>query len=120
MEALVSTEWLAAQLPSSDLIVFDASWYMPAEGRDPAAEYRQGHIPGALRFDIDAIADTESALPHMVPTAARFEHMIGALGVAAASRVVNSSCTRSCEASTGRAELAAASCAIRVPCGGLA
>jgi thiosulfate/3-mercaptopyruvate sulfurtransferase len=88
LEALVSTEWLAAQLPSSDLIVFDASWYMPAEGRDPAAEYRQGHIPGALRFDIDAIADTESALPHMVPTAARFEHMIGALGVTAASRVV--------------------------------
>jgi thiosulfate/3-mercaptopyruvate sulfurtransferase len=88
LEALVSTEWLAAQLPSSDLIVFDASWYLPAEGRDPAAEYRQGHIPGALLFDIDAIADTESALPHMVPTAARFEHMIGALGVSAASRLV--------------------------------
>ena len=88
MKALVSTEWLAAQLESSDLIVFDASWYMPAEGRDPRAEYRLAHIPGALFFDIDAIADTESALPHMVPTAARFERMIGALGVAAASRVV--------------------------------
>ncbi|HEX2791201.1 MAG TPA: 3-mercaptopyruvate sulfurtransferase [Steroidobacteraceae bacterium] len=84
----MSTEWLAAQLPSSDLIVFDASWYMPAEARDPAAEYRQAHIPGALRFDIDAIADTESVLPHMAPTAARFEHMIGALGVSADSRVV--------------------------------
>jgi thiosulfate/3-mercaptopyruvate sulfurtransferase len=88
LEALVSTEWLAAQLASSDLIVFDASWYMPAEGRDPEAEYRQGHVPGALRFDIDAIADTESALPHMVPTAAHFEHLIGALGVSAGSRLV--------------------------------
>jgi len=88
LKALVSTEWLAAQLQSQDLIVFDASWYMPAEGRDPRAEYRLSHIPGALFFDIDAIADTESTLPHMAPTAARFEHMIGGLGVSAASRVV--------------------------------
>src|SRR5579863_1805890 len=61
---------------------------MPAERRDAVAEYRQGHIPGARLFDIDAIADTESALPHMVPTAAHFEHMIGALGVSAGSRLV--------------------------------
>lgn len=88
MKALVSTEWLATQLRSSDLIVFDASWYMPAERRDPQAEYRLAHIPGALFFDIDAIADTESVLPHMAPTAARFERMVGALGVSSASRVV--------------------------------
>ena len=88
MKALVSTEWLASQLHASDLLVFDASWYMPAEARDPQAEYRLAHIPGSLFFDIDAIADTESALPHMVPGAARFERMLGALGVSAASRVV--------------------------------
>jgi thiosulfate/3-mercaptopyruvate sulfurtransferase len=88
LKALVSSEWLASQLESSDLIVFDASWYMPAEGRKPVAEYRLAHIPGALFFDIDAIADTESALPHMAPTAARFERMVGALGVSAARRVV--------------------------------
>jgi thiosulfate/3-mercaptopyruvate sulfurtransferase len=88
LKALVSTEWLASELGSSDLIVFDASWYMPAERRDPQAEYLLAHIPGALFFDIDAIADSESALPHMVPTAARFERMLGALGVSADSRVV--------------------------------
>jgi thiosulfate/3-mercaptopyruvate sulfurtransferase len=88
LKALVSAEWLASQLHSSDLIVFDASWYMPAEARDAQAEYRRAHLPGAVFFDIDAIADTESALPHMAPTAARFEHMVGALGVSAASRVV--------------------------------
>jgi thiosulfate/3-mercaptopyruvate sulfurtransferase len=88
LKALVSTEWLASQTNSSDLIVFDASWYMPAEARDPQAEYRLAHIPGALLFDIDAIADTESVLPHMAPTAARFERMVGALGVSAGSRVV--------------------------------
>ncbi len=88
MDALVSTEWLAAQLESRAVIVLDASWYMPAEARDPRAEFELAHIPGALFFDIDAIADTESALPHMVPSAARFERMVGALGVAADSRVV--------------------------------
>jgi thiosulfate/3-mercaptopyruvate sulfurtransferase len=88
LKALVSTEWLAAQLESNDLVVFDASWNMPAEGRDARAQYRLGHIPGARFFDIDAIADTESALPHMAPTAARFERMIGALGVSCDSRVV--------------------------------
>src|SRR6202034_395002 len=61
---------------------------MPAEGRDARAEYRLAHILGALFFDLDAIADTESALPHTAPTAARFECMIGALGVSAASRVI--------------------------------
>ena len=88
MKVLVSTEWLAAQLGSSDLIVFDASWYMPAEGRNARAEYRLAHIPGTQFFDIDAIADTESALPHMAPTAARFERMVGEFGVSSDSRVV--------------------------------
>jgi thiosulfate/3-mercaptopyruvate sulfurtransferase len=88
LKALVNTEWLAAQLPSKALIVLDASWYMPAEGRDPRAEFQQAHIPGARLFDIDAIADTESALPHMVPTTARFEQMVGALGIAADNPLV--------------------------------
>ncbi|HEY4972438.1 MAG TPA: 3-mercaptopyruvate sulfurtransferase [Steroidobacteraceae bacterium] len=88
MKALVTTEWLAAQLGSKDLIVFDASWYMPAEGLDAQAQYRLAHIPAAQFFDIDMIADTESALPHMAPTAGRFERMVGALGVSSDSRVV--------------------------------
>ena len=70
MRSLVSTAWLAEQLSADDLILFDASWYLPAEQRDPLAEFRQAHIPGARCFDIDAIADTESSLPHMAPTAA--------------------------------------------------
>lgn len=88
MEALVSTEWLASQLDANDLSVFDASWYMPAEARDARAEYRSAHIPGACFFDIDAIADPESTLPHMVPSTARFEQMLGALGVSADQRLV--------------------------------
>ncbi len=88
MQCLVSSQWLSGQLSAGDLLVFDASWYLPAEQRDALAEYRQAHIPGARFFDIDAIADTDSQLPHMVPTAARFEALVGALGISNATRVV--------------------------------
>jgi thiosulfate/3-mercaptopyruvate sulfurtransferase len=88
LKALVSTQWLAGELGAGDLLVFDASWYLPSEQRDARAEYRSVHIAGAGFFDIDAVADTQSSLPHMVPTTAQFERMIGALGVSNASRVV--------------------------------
>lgn len=88
MPLLVTAEWLAQELSAPDLSLFDASWYMPAERRDAHALYREGHIPGALFFDIDAIADNESSLPHMVPGAARFERLVGALGIGNDTRVV--------------------------------
>jgi thiosulfate/3-mercaptopyruvate sulfurtransferase len=88
VQSLVSTEWLAQQLGAPDLVLFDASWYMPAEQRDAQALYRAAHLPGARFFDIDRIADTESTLPHMAPTPARFEHLVAALGVEEDSRVV--------------------------------
>jgi thiosulfate/3-mercaptopyruvate sulfurtransferase len=88
VQSLVSTDWLAQQIGAPDLRLFDASWYMPAEQRDARALFRAGHLPGAHRFDIDEIADVESKLPHMAPTAARFERLIGALGVSNGNRVV--------------------------------
>ena len=88
MQSLVSTDWLAQQLGAPDLVLFDASWYMPADQRNAQALYRAAHLPGARFFDIDRIADTESTLPHMAPTAARFEHLVAALGVDDKSRVV--------------------------------
>jgi thiosulfate/3-mercaptopyruvate sulfurtransferase len=88
LQPLVSTEWLARQLDAPDLRLFDASWYLPAEQRDALALYRASHLPGARFFDIDQIADPASALPHMAPTAARFEQLLGALGVDNRSRVV--------------------------------
>jgi thiosulfate/3-mercaptopyruvate sulfurtransferase len=79
---------LAAEIDAADLVVFDASWYLPAEQRDARAKYRHAHIPGARFFDIDAVADTHSSLPHMAPTAAQFEQTMGALGVSNSSRIV--------------------------------
>lgn len=88
MQSLVSTDWLASQLGAADLRIFDASWYLPAEQRDAQAIYLTAHLPSARFFDIDLIADTDSALPHMVPTAARFERLVRALGVSNEDRVV--------------------------------
>ena len=68
-ENFVSTEWLAAHLGEPDLGVIDASWHLPPTGRNGEAEFREGHIPGAVFFNIDIIADTSSGLPHMLPDA---------------------------------------------------
>jgi thiosulfate/3-mercaptopyruvate sulfurtransferase len=79
MSNLVSTEWLADHL--SDARVVDASWYMPDEKREPAKEFEVAHIPGAVFFDIDGIADHSTDLPHMMPTPGEFSRMVGALGI---------------------------------------
>lgn len=79
MTNLVSTEWLAAHL--EDVRVVDASWYMPNEKRKPATEFETAHIPGAVHFDIDAIADQATDLPHMMPPPEVFAKTVGALGI---------------------------------------
>lgn len=86
--ALVTTEWLAAHLGDSSLKVVDGSWYLPTEGRDPAAEFEAAHIPGAVFFDIDKIADPGSALPHMLPKSDMFDEWMGAMGLSNDDRIV--------------------------------
>jgi thiosulfate/3-mercaptopyruvate sulfurtransferase len=88
MGPIVTTEWLAAELGKPDLIVFDATKYLPNEPKDGKAEFVQAHIPGARYFDIDQIADPDTDLPHMVPTPGRFGKLMAALGVGNASRIV--------------------------------
>ncbi len=84
----VSTQWLADHLGSTDLRVFDASWHMPAANRDARAEYLAGHIPGAVFFDIDAVADHSTGLPHMLPTPEVFAAEMRRLGFADGMRAV--------------------------------
>lgn len=89
MDNLVSTAWLAAELGKPDLLVFDCSTFLPGEPGNKHDAFRAAHIPGAQLFDIDLIADPEEpSLPHMVPSAARFAKLVGALGVGNATRVV--------------------------------
>ena len=76
---VVSADWLASNLGS--VRVFDASSHLPTVKRDAGAEFLAAHIPGALRFDIDAIADKTHPMPHMVPTPGFFAESLQALGV---------------------------------------
>jgi len=78
---LVTTEWLAARLGEPEVTLVDGSFYLPALKRDAKAEYLAGHIPGAVFFDIDAIADHSTDLPHMLPGATQFSKQVGALGI---------------------------------------
>jgi thiosulfate/3-mercaptopyruvate sulfurtransferase len=79
--SLVSTDWLAQRLGQADLSIVDGSFYLPALKRDAKAEFRAGHIPGAVFFDIDAIADHSTELPHMLPGTTQFSKDVGGLGI---------------------------------------
>ena len=85
---LVTTDWLARRLEAPETAVVDGSFYLPAMQRDARAEYLAGHIPGAVRFDIDAIADHSNPLPHMLPSAEQFARDVGALGIAETDTIV--------------------------------
>jgi thiosulfate/3-mercaptopyruvate sulfurtransferase len=78
---VVSTAWLATRLGTSGLRVVDASWYLPRAARHAAIEYREGHIPGAVFFDLDAVSDQLSPLPHMLPPAKDFAAHMARLGL---------------------------------------
>jgi thiosulfate/3-mercaptopyruvate sulfurtransferase len=87
-DALVSTEWLAENLGAPDLRVVDGSYYLPGEGLDPRQEFEAQHIPGAVFFDIDAIKDPDSELPHMLPPPHIFSAKVRKLGLGDGLRLV--------------------------------
>ena len=78
---LVTTDWLATRLGKPDIAIVDGSFYLPALKRDAKAEFLAAHISGAVFFDIDAIADHSSDLPHMLPGATHFSEAAGKLGI---------------------------------------
>jgi thiosulfate/3-mercaptopyruvate sulfurtransferase len=85
---LTETDELAAELDAPDIVIIDASWHMPGEGKDARADYLAEHIPGAIFFDIDEIADTENALPHMLPPPEKFSSRMRSMGIGDGSRIV--------------------------------
>jgi len=86
--ALVSTEWLAERLGAPDIRVADATWFLPNLGRDARAEHAATHIPGAVYFGIDEIADETNPYPHAVPSAAKFSSRVRRLGLGDGVKVV--------------------------------
>ena len=85
---LVSAEWLAERLETPDLVILDATFFLPGQGRNARDEHLHAHIPGAQFFDIDVIADHASDLPHMLPSEAEFAEAASKLGIEEFSTVV--------------------------------
>lgn len=87
LSPLVSTQWLAEKLASPDIVVVNA-WLPPVGKPDATPEYDEGHIPGAVFFDVNAISDTTSDLPHMLPPAHVFSSMMRRLGIGDGQTIV--------------------------------
>ena len=85
---LKSTKWLAGQLGKNDVAIVDGSYYLPTQNRDAGAEYVAAHIPGAVFFDINAIADKSTDLPHMLPGPDQFGEAAGSLGISDKDTIV--------------------------------
>src|SRR5690242_18850478 len=85
---LKSTEWLAGKLKDPSVVVVDGSYYLPTQKRDARAEYVAGHIPGAVFFDIDEVADHSTDLPHMLPGPTQFGEAAGKLGISERDTIV--------------------------------
>lgn len=85
---LVSTQWLAGTIGASDVVILDASWYLPDAGRDARAEYLAEHIPAAVFFDIDVLSDGTSPYPHMLLKPDDFAAAVSALGIGSDHRIV--------------------------------
>ncbi|MCB2077595.1 MAG: 3-mercaptopyruvate sulfurtransferase [Novosphingobium sp.] len=87
-EFVVSTEWLTKHLDAPDIVILDGSWHLPPTGRSGKAEYEEAHIPGAMFFDIDAISDERSDLPHMLPRPEKFASHMRKLGIGDGDKIV--------------------------------
>lgn len=87
-DALVSTQWLADHINAPDVKVIDATFFLGKDMSEPKANFEACHIPGAVFFDINDIADTSSGLPHMLPEAEKFSSRVRKLGLGDGNRIV--------------------------------
>jgi thiosulfate/3-mercaptopyruvate sulfurtransferase len=87
-EVLVGTEWLAAHLDDPHMRVVDSSFKLPGIIPTARQEYDRGHIPGAVFFDIDDIAEPGTSLPHMIPSPELFARKMEGLGIGNDDRVI--------------------------------
>ena len=88
MAALVGTDWLGLRLGRPGIRIVDATWHLPAAGRRGVEDYREGHVPGAAFWDIDAVADPDSPLPHMLPDEPGFAAHMERMGISNDDHVV--------------------------------
>ncbi len=84
----IAPDALVEILDNPDVRIVDASWYLPAQNRNAQAEYAENRIPGAVFFDIDAISDKKSSLPHMLPTPEEFAAAVGNMGISENNQII--------------------------------
>lgn len=84
----VTPDWLQDNLSTPGISIVDGSWYLPAQNRDPRAEYDAGHIPGAVFFDHEQVVAQASTLPHTLPKPDDFARIAGAAGIAAEDTII--------------------------------
>jgi thiosulfate/3-mercaptopyruvate sulfurtransferase len=87
-DPLVTTDWLAARLEDPKVKIIDASYKMPGVLPLPSDDYLAAHIPGAVFFNVNTIADSSDPRPHMYPDAAQFARDVAALGISSDDTVV--------------------------------
>ncbi len=87
-DALVETDWLAANLSDPKVRVLDSSYHLPGTGRDAETEFDNRHIPGAMLFDIEDVRDRDIPLPHMLPSPEQFAAQMSTLGISNDDMVV--------------------------------
>jgi thiosulfate/3-mercaptopyruvate sulfurtransferase len=87
-DPLVTTDWLAARLDDPKIKIIDASYKMPGVLPLPSDDYLTGHIPGAVFFNVNTIADPNDPRPHMYPSAEQFARDVAALGISNGDTVV--------------------------------
>lgn len=88
MDSLISTAWLADHLGDGDLLILDATSHLPATGRDAAAEFAAGHIPGARFLDLASLKDAASPVPNALPTGDQVSKRLAKLGYRPGQRIV--------------------------------
>jgi thiosulfate/3-mercaptopyruvate sulfurtransferase len=88
MDILVTTQWLDTHRSDPDLIIADATWFLPNEGRDARAEFAASHIHGAVFLDLAALADAANPLPMSLPSAAQFAEQMAERGISETDRIV--------------------------------
>jgi thiosulfate/3-mercaptopyruvate sulfurtransferase len=87
-DPFVTAGWLAEHLADPAVVPVDGSWYLPAQNRNAQAEFAEAHIPGAAFFDLDALSDHASSLPHMLPDPDWFGREAAAIGLASDATLV--------------------------------
>ena len=86
--SLIATKWLAANLNDPNIKIVDATWHLPNSDRKAAEEFKTAHIPGAIFFDIDEIADLDTPLPHMMPNDEKMANRVRSMGISCTDHII--------------------------------